>query len=53
MASNSLLESYIDVVNENLKKLEQKFSEKYFSTREKCLARFFLDFIFRKIYTIS
>ena len=34
MASNSLLESYIDVVNENLKKLEKKFSENIFRLAE-------------------
>ena len=46
MASNSLLESYIDVVNENLKKLEKKFSENIFRLAENLFARKIL--IFRK-----
>ncbi len=45
--NNSLLESYIDVVNENTKKVGKKVFGKYFSTRGKFLAHFFL--IFRKI----
>ena len=44
MASNSLLESYIDVVNENLKMLEKKFSGNIFRLAKFLIFRNMLDF---------
>ena len=44
MVPNSLLENYIDVVNENLKKMGKKFSENIFRLAENFWFEIFLIF---------